>query len=237
MVVILPDPEVGDPPYPVYDILHGLSDDHTIWQRRTRIEWYVRSLPLIVVMPDGARTWYTDAVNGYAGERAIMEDVIGFVDRMFPTVRDRSGRAIGGLSMGGYGAMKLALKYPDRFCSVNSHSGALNIARALPREEIRSELCHIFGEHPEGGSDDVFTLAERLDPEVAPRILFDCGVDDFLIDHNRAFHAHLNRLGIPHTYVEHPGIHSWDYWDKHVQEALEFHSANLGLSPHSDAAG
>src|ERR1044071_6734116 len=97
-------------PFATFYLLHGLSDDHTIWLRRTSIERYVSSLPLIVVMPDGERGFYTDAQEGFAFESAITKDLISFIDRTFPTKADRSGRAIGGLSMGGDGAVKLALK-------------------------------------------------------------------------------------------------------------------------------
>jgi len=120
--------------------LHGLSDDYTAWLRRTSIDRYVSELPLIVVMPDGGRSFYCDAVEGPAYEKHIMKDVIGFVERFLNVREGRRGRAIGGLSMGGYGAMKLALKYPRMFTSVVSHSSAFGFAhdpRMLENEERR----------------------------------------------------------------------------------------------------
>ena len=93
MQVILP--ESAKKPYPVMYLLHGLSDDHTIWHRRTRIEWYVRELPMAVVMPDGGRGFYCDALNGPAHESHIIKDVVNFVDRHFNTRADRSGRVLG----------------------------------------------------------------------------------------------------------------------------------------------
>src|SRR3954447_26011890 len=77
--VILPD--VGEPPFRTFYLLHGLSDDHTTWLRRTRIEWYVRDLPLIVVMPDGFRGFYTDNHAGPAFARYTAKDLVAFVDR------------------------------------------------------------------------------------------------------------------------------------------------------------
>jgi len=228
MNVILPE-QGGPGPFPVYYLLHGLSDDHSIWSRRTRLEWYVRDWPLIVVMPDGGRSFYCDAVEGPAYETYFLEDVIGFVDRTFHTLAARAGRVIGGLSMGGYGAMKLALKFPDHFCSVVGHSGCYAIARRTPREELGPELLRIFGPNPAGGKDDVFILAENVDRAKLPAIRFDCGLEDFLLDDNRAFHAHLKQLGIPHEYEEFPGEHTWTYWDEHVPEALTFHARALGL--------
>lgn len=227
--VILPEMSDHPGPFPVFYLLHGLSDDHTIWMRRTSLERHVNSLPLMVVMPDGGRSFYCDAVEGPAHEKSLMQDVIGYVDRTFRTIPAREGRVIGGLSMGGYGALKLALKYPDRFCSVVSHSGALGIAHEPFPPDLEPELTRLFGSHPQGGPEDVFALAARLDPAQRPAIRFDCGKEDFLLQQNRDFHEHLVRLGIPHEYEEFPGGHSWDYWDLHVQEAIAFHARALGL--------
>lgn len=233
--VILPERPDLSPPYPVMYLLGGLSDDHTIWHRRTRIEWHVRELPLIVVMPDGGRSFYTDAIAGPPYERHILEDVMGFVDRTFPTIAGRRGRVIGGLSMGGYGAMKLALKHHHLFCSVAAHSSCHAVVHNLRREgkfiedeELTPELRRIYGDSP-GPDDDPFALAERVDRALLPALRFDCGVEDFLIEHNRDFHAHLERLGIPHEYEEFPGAHTWDYWDLHVQDAIAFHCKALGI--------
>lgn len=231
--VILPEGEGVPPgPYPVFYLLHGLSDDYTVWQRRTSIERYVEGMPLIVVMADGGRGWYTDAREGYAYETAIVRDLVGLVDRVYHTDPRREARVIGGLSMGGYGAAKLALKHPDVFCSTVSHSGALAIAhRSFDQDDDRDrELTRIFGRHPRGGPDDLFALVEGIEQRSRPALRIDCGVDDFLIDQNRAFHGRLEELDIPHEYEEFPGAHTWDYWDRHIQEALVFHARVLGLS-------
>jgi len=230
MTVILPDEAEAAGPYPVLYLLHGLSDDDSIWTRRTSIERYVSGMPLIVVMPDGGRSFYTDARQGPAYEAHIMEDVIGFVERFFPARRDRAGRVIGGLSMGGYGAIKLALKHPDMFCSVAAHSSAFDIRKRLAdREDLRDELKLIFGEDPAEGGDDVFALVEQIDRALLPAIRFDCGMEDGLLEENRAFHRHLDELGIAHQYEEFPGAHNWAYWDEHIREALSFHAAALGI--------
>ncbi len=121
--VVFPDDPAIPRPWSVYYLLHGLSDDDTIWMRRTSIERYVEGLPLVVVMPDGGRGFYTNAVIGYAYEDDLIKDVVGLIDRTFPVKPERSGRAIGGLSMGGYGAVKIGLKHHAMFASVNSHSG------------------------------------------------------------------------------------------------------------------
>src|SRR5438045_2826240 len=133
MNVILP--EKGNGPFPVYYLLHGLSDDYTIWHRRTSIERYVSELPLIVVMPAGYRGFYTDAEQGPAYGRYMIEDVIGFVERTFPASSKRSARCVGGLSMGGYGALRLGLAHPNMFVSANSHSGACDVGRGHSQPE------------------------------------------------------------------------------------------------------
>lgn len=226
MNVILPDMHSGAGPFPVMYLLHGLSDDHTIWTRRTSVERYVEGLPLIVVMPDGGRGFYCDAVDGPAYEAHLVQDVIGFVERFLNAKPIREGRAIGGLSMGGYGAIKLALKFPDLFCSAVSHSGGLAYTR---RPELSPEFCRVFGSLYLGGKDCTFGLAETVDRSRLPAIRFDCGLEDGLLGENRAFHEHLQSLGIPHEYEEYPGAHNWAYWDTHVQEAIAFHRKALGI--------
>ena len=232
--VILPEPSVVQPPFATFYLLHGLSDDYTVWLRRTRIEWYVRELPLMVVMPDGYRGFYTANADGHDYARYVADELVEFVERNFPAQRSREGRCVGGLSMGGYGALRLALGYPDRFASANSHSGAvLHGHRNAPRPDgplSPAEFRRIFGEHPEGSDHDLLELARRAAAAGSlPRILLDCGTEDFLIEDNRAFHRALRQLNVPHEYREFPGAHDWDYWDRHVRDALAFHAHALSL--------
>ena len=220
---IVPDNEPG--PFPVLYLLHGLSDDHTAWSRRTSLERYVQDLPLIVVMPNGERGFYTDAKNKprSAFETNLVKDIVGFVDRTFQTIPTREGRVAAGLSMGGYGALKLALKYPGLFCAAVSHSGAVDFARRkFSDDDWGREWGLILGETPAGGPDDLYALAQTLDRTLLPSLRIDCGTEDFLIESNRAFTAHLTALGIPHEYEEHPGGHDWPYWDTHIQDTLKF---------------
>lgn len=223
--VILPDPSL-EPPYNVMFLLHGLSDDHTIWSRRTSIERYVEGLPLIVVMPNGGRGFYTNAEVGFAYGTAIGEELPAIIKRYFP-VRDEW--CIAGLSMGGYGAIRLALAYPDLFRSTASHSGALAFGHEALFDDDASqhEFGRILGKNPIGSQHDLFHLAETC-PNV-PAIRIDCGVDDFLLQHNRQYTQFLKEKGIAYEYEEFPGDHTWDYWDTHVQEAIAFHRKNLGF--------
>jgi putative tributyrin esterase len=230
--VLLPEgPQKG--PFPVLYLLHGLSDDQTAWTRWTSIERYVRSLPLIVVMPDSGRGFYCDAEQGFAYETAIIQDLIGYVDTMFNTNRTRQGRALAGLSMGGYGAAKLALKFPEMFCGAVSLSGAMGFAhRAFPDPMERPwdrEFARVVGTNPVGGPNDLYALANALKETQRPALRIDCGTEDFLLADNRAFHAYLEKIGYPHEYDENPGAHEWGYWDRHIQEAITFLARPLGL--------
>jgi len=227
--VILPQGR-GRGPFPVFYLLHGLSDDETMWMRRSSIERYVQDLPLIVVMPDGGRGFYCDAVEGFAYQTAIVKDLVDYIDTIFPTKADRSGRCIGGLSMGGYGAIKLELQYPEIFSSANSHSGAMGYGHTRFADNL--EFQRILGSNAlSGGPNDLYRLAENISKKNLPHLLIDCGKEDSLIKENRAYHTHLKKLHVPHEYAEFHGIHDWAYWDIHIQEAIAFHSKNLGIAP------
>lgn len=229
--ILFPDDPSIPRPWATFYLLHGLSDDHTIWMRRTSIERYVAGLPLVVVMPDGGRGWYSNAVEGYKYEDDLIKDIVGLVERAFPVKAEREGRAIGGLSMGGYGAVKLGLKHHEMFASVNSHSGALGFLRADAdkNRELSPEFERIFGKEPKGGPEDPFAIIEQIDHGRVPALRVDCGTEDFLLDQNRAFHKFLEERHVLHEYEEFPGSHNWGYWDEHVQEAIAFHVRNLKL--------
>ena len=225
---ILPDNATG--PLPVFYLLHGLSDDYTIWLRRTRIEVYAAAYPMIVVMPHGYRGFYTNNDHGPAYADYIAKDVVGMIDRTFHTRASRAGRAIGGLSMGGYGALRLGLGYPELFCSVNSHSGAPMRGSGKKPPEWLPHGDTVFGKSPAGSDHDLIALARKVKKAGnLPAIRIDCGKKDFLIEENRKYHDALLKLKIPHEYEEFSGEHTWDYWDEHIREALQFHAKNLEI--------
>ncbi len=215
-------------------LLHGLSDDSTMWLRRTRIEMDIEGMPLIVVMPDGFRTFYTDNDAGPAFGRYIGEELVDVIDRNFPTIAKREKRSIGGLSMGGYGALRTALAYPKRFVSANSHSGAIGFGSHAPGPSHgvlnTVALEQILGKNPAGSAHDLTALATRAKKEgTLPKMLIDCGVDDFLIAENRDVNAKWKKLRIPHTYKEFPGEHNWAYWSEHVRDAIAFHKKAMQI--------
>lgn len=232
---ILPDPWVtGAGPYPVFYLLHGYSDDHHVWLRNTRLGSHEHQLPLIVVMPDGEHSFYCDAHDGERFETHLLKELMQIVERQFHTRRGKRARCIGGLSMGGFGAMLLGLRHPELFCSIGAHSSAMAAARhVVKRPGMGEELRRIFGPMRRANkhrwANDPFTLAQKIRPARAPAIYFDCGTEDELLQSNRDFAELLTRRGIAHEYHEHPGGHTWQYWDEHIWDSLAFHCRHLGV--------
>ncbi len=233
--LILPDPlKAGPGPYHVLLQLHGMHDDHSAWLEKARLWNYVERLPLIVVLPSGGNFWWSNFRTAPAAGRPgpafaldyedyLMADLWPHIQANFP-VRPAARWAIGGLSMGGFGAIRLGLKYPAHFCSIFAHSSVLPSAADL------ADWLPVLA--PEARADmDPYRWADARTADDLPRLGFDCGLDDYLLPQNRRFHAHLESRGLPHTYAEHPGAHTWDYWDLHVQQALIQHCQVLGLTP------
>src|SRR5918912_1574630 len=189
LTVILPQPtttqigmegDAGDEPPPVLYLLHGLSDDDTIWTRRTSIERYVAPLGLAVVMPQVHRSFYTDEAYGGRYWSFVAEELPEIVERFFRVSQRREDTFVAGLSMGGYGALKWALRRPERFAAAASLSGALDLD--VVRHSDPSLWRDVFGGGDPRPSDDVFRLLESC-PE-PPRLYLACGTEDPLHDGN-----------------------------------------------------
>lgn len=224
-------PNSGSGPFATFYLLHGMYDDYTGWMRRSRVECYVADLPLIVIMPDGQRSLYANANEGPRFHDHIIHEVIGQTERLLPAKKTRGARAIGGLSMGGYGAMRLALSHPDLFVSVNSHSGSLMRGTyGWTDKNHAEEMQRILGKRPAGTDHDLVHLVDKCRKAGrGPRIMLDCGTEDFLLEDNREFHRGLLNWEIPHLYNEYPGGHTWDYWDAHLPKAIAFHASAMRL--------
>jgi len=218
MLVIMPD-NLDAAPHKVVYQLHGYSDNATNWLRYSSIERYANARSLMIVCPDGGKGFYTNAVLGDKYEDHIME-AVDFVDNTFNTIKDRSGRFIGGLSMGGYGALKLGLKHYDKFSSIASHSSVIDIDDFREILKMPDFTDSIFGKET-GDDNNLYYLAKKYGEKV--RIRFDCGKDDFLYTQNERFHEFLSNNNIQHVYKTYPGEHNWEYWDAHIAEALDFH--------------
>jgi S-formylglutathione hydrolase FrmB len=212
--VLIPDPEVaGSGPYPVLLQLHGGNQNYSSWLHYSTLRAQVRDLPLIVVLPDGAQSrWANGGTPFTAYEDFLVQELPRHIRQMFPA---SSGKwAIGGNSMGGFGAVRIGLKYPQLFYSIWSHSGGFPSADTLAE--------HWFWA---GNPDDLdcYAVVDKLEVSQMPLLSFDCGVDDHLLADNRRFHDFLEEQRVPHTYHEHTGGHNWEYWNEHLSDALRQH--------------
>lgn len=230
MDVILPVTEECDP-YPTLYLLHGMSDDHTIWQRMTSIERYAGEYKLAVVMPTTHLGWYTDMRHGLRYFTFLTEELPKICRNLFPRMSAvREENFVAGLSMGGYGAFKLCLGRPDIFGAAASLSGALDI-RYLntwldTQNDDNSLWLNIFGDLDKikGNENDLFYLAEKVKDSVKlpPKLYIWCGTEDFLYEGNVNMKNHLTEIGYDYTYEESEGDHQWKYWDEKIKTVLQW---------------
>ncbi len=217
-------------PYPVLWLLHGLSDDHTIWLRRTSIERYAAEKNIAVVMPAAGRSFYQDMPGGANYWTFLTEELPALCRSWFPLSSRREDNFVAGLSMGGYGAMRMALAKPDRYAAGASLSGALDMNRRLRNADkqggrlSKAELIGIFGEKLSitGTDADLHFLVQSAVTSAGPKpkLFVCCGTEDELLADNRDFHQRLDAVHYDHTYVEGPGAHEWGYWDTQIQRVL-----------------
>lgn len=225
--VILPGSyDSGSSRFPVLYLLHGSGGGYLDWDTRTDIEHYAEHFPLIIVMPDADDSWYTDSASNPKDkfETYIAKDLIAEIDAKYRTIQVRYSRAIAGLSMGGYAAMKFALKYPDEFIFAGSLSGAQDAGGDFEKREpqYHAKMLEIYG--PEGSptrrDNNVLLLVDHADPSHLPYLYVACGTEDFLLASNRQLVAKLSARKIPYEYHESVGAHDWDYWDRMIRKML-----------------
>jgi len=218
-----------DVKYPVLYLLHGMSDDHTMWQRRTSIERYATEYNMAVVMPNGHISWYSDMYHGGKYFTHLTEELPAVVHDLFPRISTkREDTFIGGNSMGGHGALKLALRKPELYSAAISLSGALEMRPKNGKFGINDNIelwTNIFGpaEAFVGSENDITFLAEKLAPcDVKPRVFMWCGTEDFLYSQNISMRGTLESLGYDINYTECEGNHSWTYWDLHIRDGIKW---------------
>ncbi len=228
--------------YPVLYLLHGFGGHYSDWVTRTNVADYAAQYRMIVVMPEGNNDWYTDSASVATGkyESYILKELIPDVQKRYRTIEARYGRAVAGLSMGGYGALKFGLKSPDTFVFVGSVSGALAAATWTEDDlknlkSIRDSVFSVFG--PMGSevrkANDIYEIVRGLSAaRVAglPYVYLDCGTEDYLTGpSNQQFAVLLREKKIPHEYRELPGDHNWAYWDQQVAEVLKIAAQKMRL--------
>lgn len=246
MTVILPERATGaigveaaggDALPPVLYLLHGLSDDETIWLRRTSIDRYASERGLAVVMPRAERSFYQDEKHGSPYWTFLTEELPVVVNRLFRVSQRREDTYVAGLSMGGYGAMRWALAYPQMFTAAASLSGAIDLgARAGAWGEMYGMDAdspflaftpdvrdRVFGGSFEaGGDNDLVAQLSKADPAALPRLWVSCGAQDPLLAHSQHFVAAAEARGIP-VEVSYPdGVHEWGLWDSQILKVLNW---------------
>ena len=229
--VLIPDTkEKDDVPFKTLWLLHGLSDNHTGWIRYTEIEQYAKKYNLAVVMPNVDRSWYTDTAYDANYFSFVTKELPELCFRTFRQIsKSREDNIVAGLSMGGYGAMKIALSCPENYGACISLSGSFDITRKGRSYNI-NEWRSIFGfdmESPlelEGSEHDLYALAakNKAEGKTFPKMYMWCGTEDGLIHVNRSFEQHLTALGVAHQFETSEGDHSWKWWNLHIKSALEW---------------
>ena len=229
--------------YPVLYLLHGLFGHYDDWITRTNLAEYAAGYDLIIVTPEGNDSWYVDSATVPADkyESYFMRELIPDVDARYRTIKDRRARAVAGLSMGGYGALKYGLKYRDYFAFAGSLSGALDPANRSDEHPgfawdiLRPSLTAAFGPANSRARElnDLHQIARNLtaaDISSLPYLYLDCGLEDGFLATNRELADILVSKKIKHQYRQLPGGHNWEYWDRQVREILRLYAE---LTAHS----
>lgn len=226
--VIIPNECSTDRPPATLYLLHGLAGDSESWLQNTSLERYASQMNLIIIMPNGDRSFYTDMADGNRYWSYLTKELPAKMRSWFPVSAAPERCFVGGLSMGGYGALKWGLNFPEKFAGILSMSAAVDIKAMWERTpEHAHEFQMVFG-HPSKFDHSINDLFDRvnhvsIDDGRKPEILQFCGTSDFLHADNLRFKAALDQSSIPHTYHEKTGAsHEWAYWDESIQVALKW---------------
>ena len=236
VLAMLPEPkdlclESGEP-LPVLYLLHGHDDDETAWMRKSSVERHLHysGYNLLCVMPRMSNFWYTNMQSGHDYFTYVSEELPEIIGKYFHISQKREDTFVAGLSMGGYGAFKLAFTHPERYAAAASFSGALDIASiSLDPENPQSsrEALAVFGCPFQELAGTPHDLMRLLDDDLSagkplPRLYQSVGGDDFLLEGNHTFRDFARKRGVPLDYYEQPGIgHEWDFWDSESKKLIQ----------------
>lgn len=239
--VILPDSYSSSAKtFPVLYLLHGGQGSYRDWLSKLSDKTLLHKLAdqygIIIVTPDaGLTSYYFDSPldKGSQYETFIYKELIQKIDASYRTIKDRKGRIIAGLSMGGHGAMYISIRHPELFCASGSMSGVMNLDTRtwkVPAAFAASRSKNF--EHLLGAPKDTtkpyreYSTVGMVDKMKANdiKIIFDCGADDIMINPNRELHKLLTENGTPHDYIERPGKHEWPYWENAISYQMLFFS-------------
>lgn len=217
--------------YPVLYLLHGHDGGHRNWVDRTNLLGHAARLPVIIVLPDVGNSWYTNSAArpDERFEEYVAREVPAWIDQHFRTLNYREARYVAGLSMGGYGALKLGLKHPGRFSLVGSFSGAPRAVMDTASATVRDA----FG--PPGSAaraeNDLLALARGASAAGAPYFYVDVGTGDNLVAANRAFVEAMAAGALAYEYHEVPGAHGWEFWDRRLPVFLRLVEERVARLP------
>jgi len=226
-VVIRPDSYSNAKELPVLYLLHGYSGNYADWINKARgFEKSVDLYQVIIVCPDGGYgSWYWDSPvdPNYKYETYVSTELVNWIDSKYKTIKDKKGRGITGLSMGGHGGLYIAIKHPDVFGAGGSMSGGVDI-RPFPNNWDMSLRLGKYDEHPDNWEKyTVINLLYLIKPN-SLALIIDCGTEDFFFKVNENLHQQMLYRNIAHDYIIRPGAHNWNYWVNAVQYQLLFMS-------------
>ncbi len=222
-VVIVPENYSEKTKYPVVYLLHGYSDNYAKWVKTVpAIKTLATQHQLIIVCPDGGySSWYMDSPvdSAFQYETYITRELLPFIDSRYSTIPNRLNRAITGLSMGGHGALYIAIRNKNLFANAGSMSGGVDLRISTKKYDIAKRIGDIENAKTEWDNRSVVNMVQSLKNKEL-NLIIDCGVGDFFYQINAALHRRLMSLNIDHDYIERPGIHNWTYWENSIQYQL-----------------
>jgi len=225
-VVITPGDYTNGKDYPVVYLLHGFGDNYAGWiQKVPAIKEDADALHLIIVCPDGSRSWYMDSPvdPAYKYETFVSSELVSYVDKNYKTKKDRAARGITGLSMGGHGGLYLSFRHQEVFGAGGSMSGGVDIRPFPTNWDLALRLGTYAQNTGNWEENTVINQVHLLTPN-SLAITIDCGTEDFFYKVNEQLHQKLLDRNIPHDYTTRPGAHNWNYWSNAIHYQLLFMS-------------
>lgn len=223
-VVILPDAYNKQQRFPTVYLLHGYGGNYADYIKKVpAIKAYADQYKMIIVCADGSSSWYLDSPEDakWKYETYVAKELVNWMDEHYRTIADQKHRGITGLSMGGHGALSIAIKHQDIFGAAGSMSGGLDL-RPFPANWEISKRLGPYAKYPERWTkNSVIELIPLLSSNQLALII-DCGKDDFFYEVNKAFHEKLLYNHIPHDFIIRPGVHNWVYWSNSITYQLLF---------------